>query len=242
MCVVVICNNKCSYPKDIPEGAVAFYKEDDKEDARCEISVLLDGGSEAYMMRDRSTGTEAETKNCWDSTMRRKYPVQDSYLQALTLFFTVIDTCVQNTNRHGWQGGVDPAPGFYQTGLRRKDSTNPEFPHPSIPDDRAMDRDISGFQSVCSSTVPYEGGDCQKNDCDGAWNQCTFGKYMGCNCKYGTKHSMLPPRPSSKDIVCKDTCCKTRPINTNPEDMDNQDWWIPKWCDANCGGRSGQYC
>ncbi|KAL9621816.1 MAG: hypothetical protein Q9160_003789 [Pyrenula sp. 1 TL-2023] len=151
------CSNDCDIPKGgFPWDAVSVQAEGGKRDARCEVSIGVEGGIEIYMSRDRSVNSVEEANNCWDSTAH------------------IINDCIRDTAREGWQNGVDPAPGFYQAGIRKLN--NPPGKHNRIQEDKVLKKSLADdFQSICGKGD----GPCQKNGCAGTWNICSAGTYKG---------------------------------------------------------------
>ncbi|RDL32681.1 uncharacterized protein BP5553_09137 [Venustampulla echinocandica] len=198
-----LCNNKCEIPAGIDAQAGAIVT---GAGGRCEISVGIQGGSEGYAVRDRSISGDEQVKLCWDNLER------------------LITTCVQNQAKHGWQGGIDPNPAFYEAGFRTLNP--PDNKHQTIDENHALQKDLSDFQSICGN----EDGDCQANSCFGAWGMCTDGRYRGCRCARGTKFNQL--EPLENDMKCKTSCCNTSPDH----------WYTADWCNAHCGGISSQFC
>ncbi|KAF2489166.1 SGNH hydrolase [Lophium mytilinum] len=199
----VLCANNCQIPDDIQPhtGAVATGA-----GGWCQISIGVQGGSEAYMERDRSISGDDQTQHCWDTT------------------WAIIESCVNNGANEGWQAGVAPLPAFYQAGFRQLNAGT----HDTISADFLLEKDLSGFQSVCGDG----NGDCEANGCVGTWYICSQGPDVGCGCGYNSRFS-TEPQPKS-GLACKTDCCKTGP-NVNA-------WWTAEWCAANCGGVADQFC
>ncbi|KAH8659312.1 SGNH hydrolase-type esterase domain-containing protein [Tricladium varicosporioides] len=174
----VVCSNQCKIPDnmDARAGAVATG-----DGGRCEISLGVQGGSEAYILRDRSISGTDQVQDCWDRTL------------------ALITTCVNNGANEGWRGGVDPNPAFYQAGYRKLNAGK----HATISQDHLLQKDLSNFQSVCGKGD----GPCQGNGCQGVWYICQAGDYKGCYCGRDSRFSMLPG-PDHK-LQCHTDCCNT---------------------------------
>ncbi|KAF4614313.1 hypothetical protein G7Y89_g15423 [Cudoniella acicularis] len=110
----VLCGNRCKIPDNMDSRPGAILTGDG---GRCETSLGVQGGSEAYMLRDRSISGADQTQHCWDSTL------------------ALINTYVNNGANEGWRG-VDPSPAFYQTGYRKLNSGK----HDTISQDRLLQK------------------------------------------------------------------------------------------------------
>jgi hypothetical protein len=133
----------------------------------------------------------------------------------------VIEQCVKNQPKEGWQNSNDPTPAFYQAGFRPLNSGE----HPRIQEDKVLKKSLSDFQSICGAG----NGPCQGNGCEGVWYICQAGTYKGCECGYDSRFSQLPGPEAP--LACHSDCCPTK-----------NEWYTADWCAANCGGQADEFC
>jgi hypothetical protein len=72
----VLCSNNCGVPAGIGSEHGAIWSQNVASGTYCEIAVGIEGGIEAYMIRDRSieTGGDQE-QHCWDKTEKSELPL-----------------------------------------------------------------------------------------------------------------------------------------------------------------------
>lgn len=136
----------------------------------------------------------------------------------------VINNCINNQPKYGWQAGIDPNPAFYQTGFRTLNA--PDGKHSTIDPNHVLQQDLSGFKTICGK----DDGWCQSNGCTGVNQMCTEGTYKGCGCAEDSKWNQL--EPLEQNMQCKSSCCSTG----------TDHWYKQDWCNAHCGGVSTQFC
>jgi hypothetical protein len=68
---LALCNSNCKIPDGMDTAAGAIVSDDS---GRCEISLGVQGGSEAYALRDRATSGDKQVQLCWDNLADRKSP------------------------------------------------------------------------------------------------------------------------------------------------------------------------
>lgn len=65
---LVLCADQCKIPDGMDPDAGAIAGDDT---GRCEINLGVQGGSEAYALRDRSI-SGGQVQHCWDTLLTRK--------------------------------------------------------------------------------------------------------------------------------------------------------------------------
>ncbi|KAH0562424.1 hypothetical protein GP486_002884 [Trichoglossum hirsutum] len=148
----VLCNNACRLPDRMyPQAGTAVSG----DNGRCDIYVALEGGSQAYAIRDRSISGDAQAQHCWGTLQK------------------IISDCIKGGAKRGAMSGVDPTPAMYQAGLVKINAFSPN--QPQLSQENALEKDLSGFHGVCGNGD----GPCDGNGCNGVWYICSEGQYKG---------------------------------------------------------------